>query len=83
MECKDRLTALQISDCFQVLIETLWNVKGDKFKYHIEDGVLIETLWNVKKKTPKKPTDHQKVLIETLWNVKMVYRNIYNRIEMY
>ena len=32
-----------------VLIETLWNVKSEKYLiYEIESYVLIETLWNVK-----------------------------------
>ena len=33
-----------------VLIETLWNVKGERHYMHLVGGpeVLIETLWNVK-----------------------------------
>ena len=33
----------------QVLIETYWNVKADKWRIMVlQDAVLIETYWNVK-----------------------------------
>ena len=48
MECKE-CWAVNIGPVFQVLIETLWNVKpGNKKAEKYGFFVLIETLWNVK-----------------------------------
>ena len=48
VECKDERGYAE-SQCSQVLIETLWNVKKQALN-NIETvfPVLIETLWNVK-----------------------------------
>ena len=68
-----------------VLIETLWNVKTEKFSVvSVKTLVLIETLWNVKEDATVWKDFPAAVLIETLWNVKFNssggYWNIYYRI---
>ena len=51
LECKGRKIYPEIG-FGQVLIETYWNVKNDKFRTNCEpDAVLIETYWNVKIRT--------------------------------
>ena len=48
MECKDNREEDR-ARWWQVLIETLWNVKIDGMElFYYHKTVLIETLWNVK-----------------------------------
>ena len=70
VECKVSI-ALTSDPCMQVLIETLWNVKGVPYATPRRvPAVLIETLWNVKIGAIAAADKPDMVLIETLWNVK-------------
>ena len=58
---------------YNVLIETLWNVKLPCSPYYSQVFlVLIETLWNVKDDADIIILEGGIVLIETLWNVKLL-----------
>ena len=72
VECKDR-NGTSGRRRSEVLIETLWNVKGIKvFSIFLTISVLIETLWNVKQVVLLAVILICSVLIETLWNVKQI-----------
>ena len=69
VECKSiqfNSNAIRIN----VLIETLWNVNTNIYKYeNAGKNVLIETLWNVNTVRFRSSSRTLGVLIETLWNV--------------
>ena len=48
VECKDRLTALQISDCFRINRNIVECKDSYVLRLSYVEWVLIETLWNVK-----------------------------------
>ena len=81
MECKGKYHVKPFTFNW-VLIETLWNVK--KNRYHLfadHTSVLIETLWNVKNIGTIPYLAKGAVLIETLWNVKStVYACLASRV---
>ena len=72
MECKVH-QRFDFIPYFDVLIETLWNVKKSTMRlFRQEQIVLIETLWNVKVSHSVEQKSCNLVLIETLWNVKVL-----------
>ena len=71
MECKVFI-AVTAPRAGADLIETLWNVKTNVYRFSKNGKIdLIETLWNVKIVVTWLVSNDDKDLIETLWNVKI------------